>query len=1059
MAKIQDFFYEKIWNPIIKFILFIKDFFDKKVFSSYKSTILFTAALLGLVLFLIQMYIIIFNHSVYNNNSDDILQYYMMTEGFIRSIKDGTLTFFDLNNYFGASLFSNLYYVPLDPFTFITLILSFVMPTVVAVSFTEMIKIIAGVVLLGIYMSLKKYKTSTIFWVGLIYFVNGGSVSFMNFPAFLTMTVYLPLALIVIHYFFEKKCYVVPLYVVLIIFYNFYLAYMLLVFISFAYMIEYFKFNKFNFKKFLLNGMGFLSLLLVGVLMSSVVLLPAITFISEETVRSAVTFHPWVIDLKFTELKLFDIQVYIRYFAKLYAPQRPVSFRGFLGDYKLEHVSNYMTLIGLVFMLLVFFMKDKKARVYQIMFGLLFVFSIFPFFSSLFSGTFLMEMLGDGDVVAYPYNRWLNLVPILEVLVIAHVIETYKFNTFKRWQLWISGFVVIALGSYLVYYYGIHLADEEGFVLDSLTYDRRLMIVSLIILAVGMMVVLFKKYHLFKMLILAEVVVAVGYIFASGFGSHNRLVEFNTANEINKFIVENVDDDEFTRVYVDMYNLDHVEDYNFNQLTTYPTNTRIFHSWTDAETDYLSYLFGSFERQSKNNMNYYSYYLSSFLGYRYILTGSTDVSFVGTSNYELVAQNDDYVLYKMNNVDSFYVYDSYMTYEEFRTMKRTFGQISAERAFLKAVLIDEERYMNIYDFDNFILDYVSDDDIEYNTDQGSIRSWALLYYARTETRNMLSNPDLSATYYVYNDFNIDYQSGEITLRDNNYGIDNYGEVFYINENNEEVACSLEEDTGDRTVIHCGQFFNPIEEIYVERTDSFTSVPYYVKRLERAIEGRSYLVYDLSNNQDDFNNKVIQFDLGSYDLERNFIVDEAGNEINPIDDIYVSVQSPHRIYIYKSAEIYSAAKSGDLDLFSGLSLKFTAFDVVDNNLSVDFGIVENKNLTISQSRIHLSYDYLSASTKDNIVVIPVTYSDDWQFTTDDIYDKISVSGGFLGIVIPEGTEHVDIQLRFVPKALDTGLKLTLGGTLVFIGVILTPIVVNKFKRGVKNDESKTDSTSI
>lgn len=1061
MAKIGYFFRSIIWKYIVKFILFVKNYLDKKIFSSYKSTIGFTVALIGTALLLIQTYIVVFNHSVYNNNSDDILQYYVILEGFIRSVKEGSLSLFDLNNYFGASLFSNLYYVPLDIFTFITLIFSLIFPTVLAISLTEMVKIVAGVVLVMIYLSLKKYSTRTIFWVGLIYFVNGGSVSFMNFPAFLTMTVYLPLALIVIHYFFEKKYFVVPLYVVLVVFYNFYLAYMLLAFISFAYIIEYFKFHKFQIKTFLFKGFSFLLLILLGVVMSSVVLLPSITFISEETARGVATFKPWIIDLKFVELKLFDLQVYIRYFAKLYSPQRPVSFRGFLGDYKLEHVSNYMTIIGFVMMLLVFFMRDKKSRVYQVMFGFLFIFMVFPVFSSLFSGTYIMEMFGGGEQAAYPYNRWLNVVALLEVLVIAHVLETYRFKTFKSWQMLVVGVPVLALGIYLVIYYGKNLEDETGFVLDSLTYDRRLMIVSLVVLLLALIIVLFKKYRLLKILIFAEVVVAVGYIFASGFGSYNRITEFKTANKINEFLNDNIDEDQFTRVYVDMYNIDNVEDYNFNQMISFPTNTRVFHSWTDSETDYLghlifkSYTSTVFERQSKNDMNYFSYYLSAFLGYRYVLTQPIDALYDDSSGFELIVSNENYALYKINNIDSFYVYDSYMTYEEFHELKNDYDQIAAERAFLKAVLIDRDRYQDTYDFDDFILDHVSDEVVEYETEAGDVYPSRPLAFSSIVSRTTINNPDQYSTYYLYNDFNIDYQSGEVALRNSAFSQSDYGEAFYINETGEEKSCNITDDG----VIHCGQFFSPVVEIYIEKTDNLVLAPTFEMRLERAIEGRSYLVYDLSDLQSDLNGKIINFSFANYDLEKNFIVDDLGEEIGSINGIYISPENMKRIYIYKTAEIYAADREGKINLFTGLKLEYEAFEPVDDDLIVDKDIVKDKFLTIDGGKIDLSYEYIAPSSKNHIVVIPVTYSDDWQFTSDVIYDKISVSGGFLGIVIPEGTDSVDIQLKFVPKNLDKGVLLSLTSSLVFIGLVSFPLLMKKFKRGENNDESKIDSTSI
>ncbi len=1055
--KIKVFLYNYIYLFFKRIYLKIKSFFNNKILNKPKNTIIFTSLFVFIILIGIQLYIVIQNNSVYNNHSDDILQYYVIMEGFIRSIREGTLSFFDLNNYFGASLFSNLYYVPLDIFTLVTLLLSFVMPTVVAVSTTEMIKIVVGVALLGIYLALKKYKNSTIFWVGLLYFINGGTVSFMNFPAFLTMTVYLPLSLIVIHYFFKKKYWVVPLFAVIIIFYNFYLAYMLLAFISFAFLIEYFKYHKFKIVDFLLNGIGFLSLLLLGVLMSSIVLLPAITFISEETIRTSVTFKPWILDLKIFELKLYQPEVYIRYFAKMFSPQRPVSFRGFLNDYKLEHVSNYVSIIGFMLMVMVIFMKGKIATVYKIMFGFVLVFSILPIFSSILSGTFIMEMFSNGDQEAYPYNRWLNMFPILQVLVIAHVMENYEYKSRKRFFVLITGSLMIAIGVYLVNYYKTNIAADENlsnFVVETLTYDRIFMIVSLGILSAGILLVVFKRVQWVKVLILGEVVIAVGYMFSGGFGSLNRIEQFNEMKEINEFMKDNIDDEQFTRVFVNMddFNIVH---HNYNQMTSFPTNTRIFHSWSDAETDQLAFLMFpkmgiNEERQSKIKMNYYSYYLSSFLGYKYILTEATEQSFAGSDDFVLVDSNDQFSLYKINTVDSFYVYDQYISYTDFKDFARNYSQISAERLFLSTAIIDVERYQDQYDFENFFLEEVLEEDMQFFEVEGNIRPYDTLKVTETVERTKFDSDEL-ATYYVYDDFEIDYQSGEIVLKDNNHPSTHYGEAFFVDEIDREAVCKIKPLASDnqKTTVACGQFFSPIKKIYIEKTDDLSAAPSYITRLERAVSGLSYLVYDLNNINKDLTGKILNFSFANYDLSKTFIENELGERISSVNGLYFYSNDMSKIYVYKTTELY-----GHDDL-SVLFLKYSAYDAVETN-SV---IVENKSLIIKNGKIDLSFNYQSPSISDHIVTIPVTYSDDWEFTSDVKYDKISVSGGFLGVIIPEGSEEISISLKFVPKNIDNGLKLTLLGSFAYLGLLGYPMILKKVKRSGKNDESTIDSTSI
>ncbi|MCK7485884.1 MAG: hypothetical protein MZU97_10315 [Bacillus subtilis] len=75
---------------------------------------------------MIQTMIILTRNSFYNNFSDDIIQYYSIIARLrpIRS-RTGTLSWFNLNNYLGASFFSDVYYVPLDIFTFVTVLLGY----------------------------------------------------------------------------------------------------------------------------------------------------------------------------------------------------------------------------------------------------------------------------------------------------------------------------------------------------------------------------------------------------------------------------------------------------------------------------------------------------------------------------------------------------------------------------------------------------------------------------------------------------------------------------------------------------------------------------------------------------------------------------------------------------------------------------------------------------------------------------------------------------------------------------------------------------------------------
>ena len=126
----------------------------QKAFSNKKETFKLLALFIFTILFLLQILMILINNSFYNNASDDILQYYTIIVDFISGLKDGTISWFNLNNYFGASFFSDVYYIPIDIFTGSTFILSYIMPIELAYSVTELIKIFMGVMLFAYYLQL-----------------------------------------------------------------------------------------------------------------------------------------------------------------------------------------------------------------------------------------------------------------------------------------------------------------------------------------------------------------------------------------------------------------------------------------------------------------------------------------------------------------------------------------------------------------------------------------------------------------------------------------------------------------------------------------------------------------------------------------------------------------------------------------------------------------------------------------------------------------------------------------------------------------------------------------
>lgn len=1024
-------------QKITNFIHIFREFFSS-CFSSRKKTFKLVALMVFSILFIIQVGIILINNSFYTNFSDDILQYYTIMNDFIASIKEGTLSFFNLNNYFGASFFSDVYYIPLDIFTFITFGLSYIIPTEIAYSITELFKIFIGVMALAYYFHLKGMKNRTIFWMSIFYLVSGGMVSFMAFPVFLSIVFYMPLALLVIHYFFEKKRFLVPLFAFIIVFYDFYLAYMVLAFTAFAFLIEYFKKEGFRFFNFIKDGVIFFFLLVLGVGMAAVILLPSITFILEETYRSEATFNAWIVNIGSYELKLFQPEIYVRYLAKLVAEQKPVGFYGFENDYGLEHVSLYITIIGFAYMCNIFFMKDRISRVYKIAFFIALVFMIFPLFSYVFSGT-----------LDKPYTRWINLLPLFQIMALAHVFDKNGFENIKMQNMTFIIVILLGISGFLVYYY-IKKLELDSYLAarETLTADAVLIGVSAIYLIIILVFGWLKKFTVIKWFIWIEVLVAIGYIYSGPFSISNKIDTFRTMHEINNYLEEHLEKDEFYRVYVDLSRFD-VEKTNFNRMTVFATNTQIFHSWTDAETNAISkMLFNSNEYQSKSKMNFFGYYINHFLGYKYILVNSVDEFLFDEKYFTLVNSDGKFSLYEINNAANFRVFDTYFNATDNdniygNSLSELNTAFIRQKAFLTAAIIDPDKE---YDMNEYDLKYLDNPD---NRPASTIAPFRNLISAGVVNVTGIYD-DIQREFFLYNEEMLDVQftAGALYWKFNNLSqkISDLGEVYMEFSDGTQQICQIydlkpgETEASAPFHVKCEFWKRPVK-VFVEKTESLPTAPVFKARNERAINFAAYLEYDLSQLNLPNEEGLILFDMQlEKAFEKVFVVDEFGNTYECLDGYFYYNTKPDKIYIFKTTGMYNYH-----DLFN-LRLRYYVEDSIDVNNLLNQDQIENRYLQIINGKIELRYDNVITSETDQIVVIPVTYSDDWQFTSGHNYDTISVSGGFLGIVIPKGTDSVNIAMTFVPKNLDLGMYISMGSISVYLLIFVVPVLIKKTKRG-------------
>ncbi len=1018
-------------NKIKNLIRKMKKGFSSKlenIFSDRRRTIKFVAILIFTVLFLLQISNILIRNSFYNNYSDDVLQYYTGMVDFISALKDGSLSWFNLNNYYGASFFSDVYYVPLDIFTAITFVLSYVMPIGVAYSTTELIKIFIGVMLFAHYLSLNNMKNRTIFWMSILYFIGGGTVSFMAFPVFLSLTVYMPLALIVIHHFFKRKKWLVPLFALMVIFYDFYLGYTLLAFICFAFILEYVKRQNFKFFRFIKDLIIFVALLLLGVLMSAIILYPSVLFILEETYRGTSSFTGWLIyeDLEIfghlIDIRFFDPDIYFRMLAKIFVEQRPVGFYGFQNSYALEHVSLYISIIGFVYMNYIFFMRDKVSRIYKVAILFALIFMWFPFFSYVFSGT-----------LDAPYTRWINMLPIFQLMILAHVFDRFGFEKIKMWKMTIIVTILLGIVAYLIMYYSQELAiDRHLAARQMLGVDQILMIVAAGYLVLFLIFGWLKKWTVVKFFLWVEIIVAVTYIYSGSFYIRNKIDTFDNAQQIEAFLDEELKyDDEFYRVFVDVNNLG-VEDTNFNRMTGYATNTGIFHSWTDSETNGISkLLYNVNEYQSKNKMNSYVYYVNHFLSYKYILVDVENNYDFDSEYFELLSANSKYRLYEIKNTSPFKVYETYLDEDEFTTFRIIYSNIATQKVFVDNAIIDIERYS----LDDINIEMIDPDSTVKNS---TVRAYSTLDNGVNEVTTGIYN-DSSRLFYKYDisDFVESGEVGALYIKMTSVTVEDFDEVYMVFDDGSTKSCTTPLDQSHD--IKC-EFSDSPTYLYIEDTDEMFFAPAINIRYEVAISGAAYMVYDLTHLPLESNSGImeINFNSSSLVLEKAFVLDESGNKFDCLNGFYSYNSTPLKLYIYKSSKMYDQSNPFNL------SIK-VAYDTLEDSIDyVNQEFVKDQYLSVENGKIELWYVNLSETLNDQIVVIPVCYSDDWVFTDGHDYETMSVNGGFLGIVVPNGIDYVSIQMEFAPKGLDIGGFATFSGIAIYLGIFM-PSWIRKIKR--------------
>lgn len=644
----------------------MKKMMEEKIFSSKKNTLLFIG---GIVFFVLLIYQIILSvrGTYFSGSSDDVVQYEPILRQYIEYFKDGNFSFFNFSNNTGSSFFADIYYLPIDIFTIITLLLGLVVDNYIAFSIANLFKVFLGVVVFAYFLQKSRYNNKTVTILSLIYFAVGGCWVYTVFSTYFSMFFYLPLSLLFVYYYCNGKKWAMPLYCVSLIFYNFYNAYTLFIFMLFAYIVvrirDCYTSLKNLFKDVIIFGLH----IILGVFMGLIVLLPSALYILNYSVRDIVNFQV-----------LFDLEIYLKMLYKLFVYESGVDALviAMHGDnsYMQNHFSLYIGSFNLFILGILFFMKDRTSRIYKWTLGIILCMMLIPVFSMIFSG------------VAVAYTRWFSFINIVLIYFLGHVLENMKSveGLDRKERIIIFSLLGIYLISFISGVVMMVVESGEGS-LNSSLYQIAMLVIFAVFVLLYLIFYFSKQRELVIGVAVLELIVALMINF------YHPLVDYS-AVQINE--MEDDYNELFTKLDIDSDSLQRV--YLSNKLTNSSRYTGVLTSEKTFHSFMSEWVYAFYSLYSKSGalpvyvetLNRYSPNYSRVLDYKYIVLDKDKDFGYELDYFKLYYEDENYLVYENLNYSPFYVYENYID-EKAIIESETINLLDLEKNLFAGVILED----------------------------------------------------------------------------------------------------------------------------------------------------------------------------------------------------------------------------------------------------------------------------------------------------------------------------------------------------------------------------------
>lgn len=949
----------------------------------------------------------------YNYSTDDILQNYPFMESFVEDLKSGNLHLFDRNMLVGQSQAANAFYIPIDIFTFLVVVLSFFMNIEIAYSLINMLVPVCGALILMKVFFNKNYKNKTVFIGALIFVYGGMSQAYMVWPTFNELSFYAPLAMLVAETFLKdkKKWYLVPLFGLAVVLYNFYFAYMIFAFFMIYMFMMLFvsgKVDAVGKKGFYKNGefwfylVSSLCLLILGLGMGMTTFLPSMLYqLTETAPKSTDTFSLW---------KFPRTGHYFTIFIDLFFPSDPHNLMlGQAGDYVREHISLYMTTYGFVFLLYFFTKKGKQNRKLQFFILLFNILALFPLTSIIlsahtnayvrwffilylinFSGMMKGLDMDSGQMKVKPVPFVLMEIVLL-IGTAAFLIVLFGNIYAAHWLTSESNYShQIAYGQFSGYgstyndllpgfNLSIHLKPDDELYLP-------MMIVGIVVtLLYAAQLFLFKFKNLYKIMYIYLALELIGsavaifsyipavnkyYLDDKAYLEHAGTELEDNSNYDKDSVFKVVFDDTSTRSRSNSSKMEP----NFNQGA-------FFHSFYDASLDdFLKDVTNNTQNWSKRESGIYNPIGNYLFNNKYMITNKgysesdkpyDQEIYMNEAIFKKVYESPAKFKFRINEYYEVTDMPSAIVYDSYFNAKANYGFSSTETIQNMSNLLehayfsyDKEEEKSVNPFSSFFNKDESDDNLD-----------------KEPTTYSSSQLDLFDEYNLINDSSIS----------------NYIYSTYIS--------NTEKDVKFGTSNHSYNVYN-----FDSESDSF-------KNTVLANENMYIYIGDKTRTASWEELFVVDTDGNVHNMFYNNLFREPGSTWIP-DKLYIKIQDNRTPFVKAS---------------------FYSNDVITD--FIDRQSVYDTSMTINNSTLNIKTS-LPSRAEGYIIKTPYTYSQDWIVDDDSSIKTINVDGGFLGILVKGDAGNVDVHISYVPAGLHTGIIVSVISIVCFSGMIVLIIIYKK-----------------